>query len=188
LLALASGPPDRRAQVQEAIAHAVTSTLDVIRKMTSAGPVTLESLPKDLVADWVGTDGSVRVEVQPRGDVNDNENLRRFVSSVQTIAPEDTGTTVSIQESSSTIIRAFFVAGVWAWLAITVLLALVLRKTRDVLLTLAPLVLSGLGKLALCAALEIALNFENIIALPLLLGVGVAFDIYFVMAWRAGAE
>jgi hypothetical protein len=30
------------------------------------------------------------------------------------------------------------------------------------------------------------LNFANIIALPLLLGLGVAFKIYFVMAWRAG--
>ena len=32
----------------------------------------------------------------------------------------------------------------------------------------------------------IQLNFANIIALPLLFGVGVAFDIYFVMAWRHG--
>jgi predicted exporter len=30
------------------------------------------------------------------------------------------------------------------------------------------------------------LNFTNIIALPLLFGVGVAFNIYFVLAWRAG--
>jgi predicted RND superfamily exporter protein len=30
------------------------------------------------------------------------------------------------------------------------------------------------------------LNFANIIALPLMLGVGVAFKIYFVMAWRHG--
>ena len=32
----------------------------------------------------------------------------------------------------------------------------------------------------------LALNFANIIALPLLLGVGVAFKIYYTMAWRAG--
>jgi len=31
------------------------------------------------------------------------------------------------------------------------------------------------------------LNFANIIALPLLLGVGVAFKIYYIMAWRGGA-
>jgi predicted RND superfamily exporter protein len=31
-----------------------------------------------------------------------------------------------------------------------------------------------------------SLNFANVIALPLLLGVGVAFKIYYIMAWRAG--
>jgi uncharacterized membrane protein YdfJ with MMPL/SSD domain len=40
--------------------------------------------------------------------------------------------------------------------------------------------------LELCVALDIPLNFANIIALPLLLGVGVAFKIYYVMAWRSG--
>jgi uncharacterized protein len=34
--------------------------------------------------------------------------------------------------------------------------------------------------------LGMELNFANIIALPLLLGVGVAFKIYYIMAWRAG--
>jgi hypothetical protein len=34
--------------------------------------------------------------------------------------------------------------------------------------------------------LDLPLNFANILALPLLLGVGVAFKIYYIMAWRAG--
>ena len=38
-----------------------------------------------------------------------------------------------------------------------------------------------------CIVLPLPLNFANIIALPLLLGVGVSFNIYFVMMnWRAG--
>jgi hypothetical protein len=40
--------------------------------------------------------------------------------------------------------------------------------------------------LEICALDGLALNFANIIALPLLLGVGVAFKIYYIMAWRAG--
>ena len=35
-------------------------------------------------------------------------------------------------------------------------------------------------------ASKLALNYANIIALPVLLGVGVAFKIYYVMAWRGG--
>jgi predicted exporter len=53
-------------------------------------------------------------------------------------------------------------------------------------LTLVPLLVAGVVTLELCAILEIPLNFANIIALPLLLGVGVAFKIYYTMAWRSG--
>jgi len=57
---------------------------------------------------------------------------------------------------------------------------------RDVVLTMLPVMLSGLLTFATCAALGLPLNFTNIIALPLLFGIGVAFNIYFVLAWRAG--
>jgi len=70
--------------------------------------------------------------------------------------------------------------------AIVLLLAFVLRRARDVILTMLPVLLSGLLTFATCAALDLPLNFTNIIALPLLFGVGVAFNIYFVTAWRAG--
>jgi uncharacterized protein len=40
--------------------------------------------------------------------------------------------------------------------------------------------------LELCVVFDLPLNFANIIALPLLLGVGVAFKIYYIMAWGAG--
>src|SRR5207249_7319383 len=68
----------------------------------------------------------------------------------------------------------------------TLLLAVTLRRVTDVLLTLAPLALSALATLGISAAIGLQLNFENIIALPLLFGIGVAFNIYFVMASRAG--
>ena len=66
------------------------------------------------------------------------------------------------------------------------LLVALLRRVRDVVLTMLPVMLSGLLTFATCAALDLPLNFTNIIALPLLFGVGVAFNIYFVLAWRAG--
>ena len=54
------------------------------------------------------------------------------------------------------------------------------------LLTLVPLLLAGVVTLEICVLIGLPLNFANIIALPLLLGIGVAFKIYFVMAWRSG--
>ena len=66
------------------------------------------------------------------------------------------------------------------------LLWLTLRRLGDVLLTLIPLLVAGVVTLEICVAIDMPLNFANIIALPLLLGVGVAFKIYYIMAWREG--
>ena len=186
LRTLTQGEPRQRERVRTALIPGLVTTLGQLRSAMQASPVTLATLPDEIKRDWIASDGRARIEVFPKGDANDNQTLRRFVAAVTLLAPEATGAPVSIQESSRTIVRAFLQAGLWALLAIILLLALVLRRASDVVLTLAPLVLSGLVTLGICVATGLPLNFENIIALPLLLGIGVAFNIYFVTAWRAG--
>ena len=61
-----------------------------------------------------------------------------------------------------------------------------LRRVGDVLLTLIPLLVAAAVTLEICGLTGFQINYANIIALPALLGVGVAFKIYYVMAWRAG--
>jgi len=176
----------QRDRARELLIPGLLTTLGQLRAAMQARPVTLADLPDDLKRDWVAADGRARIEVFPRGDANDNATLQRFVRSVRQVAPEATGAPVSILESGRTVVRAFAQAGLWALLSIVALLALALRRASDMLLTLAPLALSALATLGICAAIDLPLNFENIIALPLLFGIGVAFSIYFVMAWRAG--
>ena len=89
-------------------------------------------------------------------------------------------------EAGNTVVRAFIEAGVFAMAAIALLLWVALRRIADTLLTLLPLLVAGVVTLELCVVLDLPLNFANIIALPLLLGVGVAFKIYYIMAWRSG--
>ncbi len=143
-------------------------------------------MPQDLVREWVAADGRARVEVAPEGDQNDDETMSRFASAVLAVAPEATGLPILIQQSARTVVRAFIEAGALALVSITLLLLLVLRRISDVLVTLVPLLLAGVVTLELTVLLGLPLNFANIIALPLLLGVGVAFKIYYVLAWRGG--
>jgi predicted RND superfamily exporter protein len=160
--------------------------LDQTRDLLQAGPVTLETLPRDLAGDWITKDGRARIQVLPRADQEDNVSLRHFAQAVQAVAPDATGRPISISASGDSVVDAFLQAGLYSLVAISVLLAVVLRRTRDVVLTLLPVLLSGLLTFATCGAFDLPLNFTNIIALPLLFGVGVAFNIYFVLAWRAG--
>jgi hopanoid biosynthesis associated RND transporter like protein HpnN len=186
LTRLAKADPGRRASAEQALTRPLAIAFDDLRNALRAQPVTQQSLPPELTRDWMTKDGRARLEVAPKGDPNDNEILRQFAKAVLAVAPDATGAAVSLQEAGNTIVSAFIQAGFWALLSITILLWIALRRFGDVLLTIVPLLLAGLLTLELCVLIGMPLNFANIIALPLLLGVGVAFKIYYIMAWRAG--
>jgi hopanoid biosynthesis associated RND transporter like protein HpnN len=183
---LQQASPEVRAKAAEAVVLPLGVALDRVRALLQAEPVTVESLPADIVGDWIARDGRARIQVFPQPGHEDDEALWRFAQAVQAAAPDATGVPISIRAAGDSVVAAFLQAGLYSALAITAILALALRRTRDVVLTMVPVVLSGLLTFATCAALDLPLNFANIIALPLLFGVGVAFNIYFVMAWRAG--
>jgi hypothetical protein len=160
--------------------------LDHLRTALSAEPVTLAAIPPDVSRDWLLPDGRARLQVMPGPQVRGSKGLREFVDQVTAVAPDAGGSAVTIEATSETIVGAFRSAAIIAVVSITVILALALRRFVDVCLVLAPLTLSALLTLLVAVLLRLPLNFANIIALPLLLGVGVSFNIYFVMNWRAG--
>ena len=188
LTALADGPAANRAHAEAAMIAGLKILLAQTSNILSPQAVSLSTMPAAMRAEWVANNGTARVQVLPRDTSNDPEKLAQFSAAVRTIAPAATGAPISIRESGNTIVRAFAWAGLLSFIAITFLLIIFLKRARDVILTLAPLVLAGLLTLASCVVLGLPLNFANIIALPLLLGIGVAFNIYFVVAWRAGAH
>jgi uncharacterized protein len=186
LTALAKAPEAARGEASRVLATPLLTTLSQVRDLLSAEHVTLDTLPPSLKSAWVAADGEVRIEVVPSGDGNDNAVLHRFVDAVRKVAPEATGPPVFIVEAAATIVKAFLQAAVWSLASIALILFVALRRWRDVALTLVPLLVAIIVTLEICVAIGLKLNFANIIALPLLLGVGVAFKIYYVMAWRAG--
>jgi len=170
------------------LADGIGQRLDDIRLALDARKVTLGTLPHEIKGDWVTADGHALVQVFPKVDARDNKGLRRFVHAVTAIAPEATGSPVTIQESAKTVIRAFITAGIIAVVAISLLLLVALRRPLDVALVIGPLLLAAIMTLATAGLFNIPLNYANIIALPLLLGVGVSFDVYFVIRWRSGTN
>jgi uncharacterized protein len=186
LTKLAEADASLRAKVETAFVWPLKIDLDDLRQALRAQRVTRASLPRDLVQEWVAQDGRERVEATPKGDPNDSETLRYFATAVLAIEPRATGPAIDTVEWARTILSAFVQAGAWALLSITILLWIVLRRFSDVMLTLIPLLVAAAVTLETCALLDFALNYANIIALPVLLGVGVAFKIYYVIEWRRG--
>ncbi len=111
--------------------------------------------------------------------------MRRFVAAVHTVAPNAIGFPVIYLEAGDAVVRAFQQAFLLALLAVTVLLLLLLRPKSDIFLILLPLLLAGALTGAASVLMNIPFNFANVIALPLLLGIGVDSGIHMVHRMRA---
>ncbi len=184
---LAAAPPAARQAATTILIPPLETMLGQIRAALSAEPVTIDTLPASIKQQWISANGQVRVQLVAAGTDRSDKALSRFVRAVRRAAPDATGPAVATQAAAHTVAMAFVEAGLLALAAISLLLLAVLRDVREVLFTLAPVVLSGFLTLGTCMLIGQPINFANIIAFPLLFGVGTAFHIYFVMAWRAGA-
>jgi hopanoid biosynthesis associated RND transporter like protein HpnN len=176
------------AGLDAALTRFLPAELDALRSALAAEPVTLDSIPPEIKRDWMLPDGRARVQAVPKREALTHGGLRDFVAEVRGVAPDAGGSAVTIVATSETIVGSFRTAALSALVAIAVILFLALRRPLDVGLVLAPLLLSGLLTVVVMALAPLPLNYANIIALPLLLGVGVSFNIYFVMNWRAGQK
>jgi hopanoid biosynthesis associated RND transporter like protein HpnN len=183
---LAESDQATRDKVQAVFVDPLKVMIERLKNLLQAQPVSLKTLPPELVNSWKTKEGLERVEALPRGDPNDNETLRKFAAAVLAAEPNAIGGPVSILKSGELVVKAFVQAGICALIVIGLLLWLALRRITDVLLTLVPLLVAGAVTLEICVLIGLPLNFANIVALPLLLGVGVAFKIYYVTAWRSG--
>ncbi|WP_200912544.1 MMPL family transporter [Sphingomonas sp. Leaf242] len=184
---LAAAQPTARNRVDDMLSQPLAVMLYQARAALQAQGVTRTTLPPALVRDWQAPTGQYRVSVFPSGNANDNRVMERFRTAVTAIAPNASGLPVATQAAAFTIAGAFVQAGVIALVLVSLLLFAVLRDAKEVAFTLAPVVLSIFLTLGTCVVIGQPINFANIIAFPLLFGVGVAFHIYFVMAWRGGA-
>ena len=170
----------------DALVRFLPAQLDRLRLALSAKAVTAADIPAALRRDYVLPDGQARIQVVPKAAVSESDALRRFVDQVQAVAPDAGGPAVAIESTAATITGAFMQAGLSAVAAIALILLAALRRWRDATLVLAPLLLSASMTALVVVLAGMQLNYANVIALPLLLGVGVSFNIYFVLNWRAG--
>ncbi len=172
-------------QVEDKLMRHFVPQIERLQAALEADSVTLETLPEALRQRWIAADGRYRLEISPARNLDDNRELVRYVDSVRSIAgARATGTPVINIEASRAVTTAFNQAFTTAVVLITVLLWIVLRRAREVVVVLAPLALASLLTTALTVALGVPFNFANIIALPLLMGIGVDSTLHMLHRYR----
>ncbi len=165
-------------RLQDSLLAPLPAVITELGESLRAEPVTRANLPRDLVDRWVSPGGLYRLQIYPKQDLNELDNLRKFILEAQQVDPDVTDLPVTYLESMNEVIKAFQQAFSIAFLATTLILLLVLRNLKDTLLVLLPLLLASLFTAAATVIFKVPFNFANIIALPLLFGLGVDSGIH----------
>ena len=167
-------------KIQTTLLGTLPIVMDELLAGLNAVNITLADLPPNIKDKWLSKDGSYRIQIYPKKDLNDLSNLNEFVTEVQSVAPETTDLPIMYWESMKEVVAAFQEAIVIALITIALLLFAIRRNIVDTLLVMTPLILAGLFTMASTVITQTPINFANIIALPLLLGLGVDNGIHMV--------
>ncbi|MEM9399576.1 MAG: MMPL family transporter [Verrucomicrobiota bacterium] len=150
--------------------------------------MTLEDLPEELKRRYISPNKKILLEVVPKENIWEREPNERFVKDLKSIDPNATGTPVQSYVYIKTLKDSYVIAALWALLAIVVLVGLHFRKISSVFITLLPLGVGIIWTLGIMGATGIQFNLANIITLPLVIGIGVAYGVYVVDRYEEEGE
>jgi hopanoid biosynthesis associated RND transporter like protein HpnN len=154
--------------------------IEWLRSQNLLEPITLDDLPEEIRTRYLSPSGKVLIEIDPVENLWEEEPNKRFVEQVRTVDPAATGTPVQNYQYINLLRDSYVDAAGYAFLAILVLVYLHFLSVKKLLLTLLPLGLGVLYTFGLMGWAGIQFNPANIITLPLVIGIGIAFGVYVV--------
>jgi hopanoid biosynthesis associated RND transporter like protein HpnN len=160
-------------QLEKNILGLLPYTMEQLRTSLTADEFTLDDIPADIKSHWLSNDGLYRILITPEKDQNSPENQQEFVTQVQSIDNTVSGLPIANQAGGEAVVKAFIQAFGGAFTVITLLLWAIYRSFKHMALVMMPLVLAALLTGATNVLLDNPFNFANVIALPLLLGMGI---------------
>ncbi len=180
--------PDARAALRDAWLGTFPLLIEQIRTSLTAQPISRRSLPPAILERWVSDDGAHRIQVFPAVDLEEPDAKRRFIAAVREIAPTVVGSPIAHIEAGDAVVAAFQQALLWAFIAVVAIAFIAFRSALTMIETIAPIILAAAMTVAAMALLDQTFNFANVIALPLLMGVGIDSAIHLVHRSKAGTH
>jgi len=187
-----AGTPTAHKELLSAVAHDLLHLLpESIQRLQialQAEPFDRQAIPESVRIHWLSDDNTYRIAIYPAENIDDNNALSRFVRAVQKISPGATGVPVISLEAGDAVVDAFIHAFSLALIGVIIALLVLLRNIKSTVLVLVPLLLAALFTGASTVLLDIPFNFANVIALPLILGIGIDCSVHMVHRSRNTGE
>lgn len=180
-------PPQEQQRRIELYQQAFYSDLQSQLKMLSHQadrPMQQSDLPEEIRGMLIGQTGKFLVRAFPKRDIWERDPLVKFVNEVKSVAPKATGTPMGLYEFVDILLRGYRNAALWALLAITVLVFIDFRGKWATVFSVLPLLVGMVWMLGTMGVFGLRFNPANVLVLPLMVGIGVAYGIYVVQRFR----
>lgn len=175
-------------RVSRGLEQALDRGLRTARAIAARGGYAPGDLPPVFATRFVSRDGArLAVHAYPAGNVEEAGFGERFGAKLRALDPDVAGSALNLLPHERYITEGFRRAAVYSLLLITLILWLTFRRVDDTLLALLPVVLAALWMLALMRPLGIRFTPANMVALPLLFGVGLDSGVHMVHRSRESA-
>jgi hopanoid biosynthesis associated RND transporter like protein HpnN len=175
-----TGYDSRLAQLQQAVLGGLPEQLVRLDHLLGATPIDLPGLPPEISERWISPDGRQLIEIHPVDTISPGDGASQFARQVRDVVPDVTGLAIVHLEAEKTVVASFRLAFTYALIIVIIVLGIFLRSALDLTLVLGPILLAAAATIGFMVLLDMPLNFANIIALPLLLGIGVDNGIHMV--------
>jgi hopanoid biosynthesis associated RND transporter like protein HpnN len=155
------------------------------RNLSPTG-VTIKDVPEELRRKFIGESGRFLIQVHPKVDIWEKAGAAQFVRELRTVDPDVTGPPVITYEATVLMERAYLAGSLYAFVLVGGLSILMIRRLRESLLGLVPMVLGVLWTVGLMQAFGIKFNLANIWGLPLIIGTAAEFGLNVILSHLEG--
>jgi uncharacterized protein len=157
-----------------------------LQRNLSPTVMTIKDVPEELRRKFIGQSGHFLIQVHPKVDIWEKEGARQFVAELRSVDPEVTGSPIITYEATVLMERAYLQGTVYAFVLVGALSLLMIRRWRETLLALLPLVLGLLWTIGLMKVFGIRFNLANIWGLPLIIGTSAEFGLNMMFRYLEG--
>jgi hopanoid biosynthesis associated RND transporter like protein HpnN len=174
---------DRLRVFEEQMAGDLAEDLHRLRSVSAPVPIVLADLPAALCERYVGASGKWLLRVFAKDCLWEFDPLKNFVERIRTVDPKATGKPFGTVDGLIAMKDGLQRAGTYAFAVIVAVLLIDFRSVPRMLVAVAPLALGVAMTLGLMGLFHVPLNPANMIAFPLILGVGVDNGVHVLHDW-----
>jgi hopanoid biosynthesis associated RND transporter like protein HpnN len=165
-----------------------TSKFFDLQRNLNPRPVVLADVPEEIQRKFIGKRGNFLLQIHPRVDIWEREGARTFVRELRSVDPDVTGAPIITYEAIGYMERAYYQGTIYAFLVVGILSFLMIRRVKETLLALLPLVLALLWTIGLMRVFGIQFNMANVWGLPLIIGASAEFGLNVMVRYLEGRD